>query len=415
MKSRAAGGLRGRPGLQTALPLEGGFGAMGRLPRKHLWTMFGLLLAACVALLLEPANGAPGPPQRPVKNIIVMISDGCGYNHVQAASLYATGRPVSFAFQRFPVRLATKTDALAWGDGGTVAPRGYDPARAWTEFDYVKSGATDSAAAATAMATGVEAFGGAIGVSCVVDEHGVVQKDADGENAIRPVRNVLEACEELGMATGVVTSVQFAHATPAGFVAHNRARGNYEAIAREMILQSPIDLIMGCGHPRYWNGGRPTAEPIDYQYVGGEDTWAALTAGTAGADVDADHNGMPDDEWTLLQTRAEFQALAKGAAPKRVIGIPHAHGTLQQGRHRSEDAAEPFDDPLTQDVPTLAEMAAGALNVLDDDPDGLFLMIEGGAVDWAAHSNQSERMASPMPCRPSSTGWRRTATGARRC
>jgi alkaline phosphatase len=43
-------------------------------------------------------------------------------------------------------------------------------------------------------------------------------------------------------------------------------------------------------------------------------------------------------------------------------------------------------------VPTLAEMTAGALNVLDDDPDGLFLMVEGGAVDWASHNNRSERM-----------------------
>ena len=43
-------------------------------------------------------------------------------------------------------------------------------------------------------------------------------------------------------------------------------------------------------------------------------------------------------------------------------------------------------------VPTLEEMTKAALNVLDDDPDGLFLMVEGGAIDWASHKNQSGRM-----------------------
>ena len=43
-------------------------------------------------------------------------------------------------------------------------------------------------------------------------------------------------------------------------------------------------------------------------------------------------------------------------------------------------------------MPTLTEMSLAALNVLDNDPDGLYLMIEGGAVDWAAHANQSGRM-----------------------
>ncbi|MGD9084488.1 MAG: alkaline phosphatase, partial [Desulfobacterales bacterium] len=48
--------------------------------------------------------------------------------------------------------------------------------------------------------------------------------------------------------------------------------------------------------------------------------------------------------------------------------------------------------PLISSVPTLEEMTKAALNVLDDDPDGLFLMVEGGAVDWASHANQSGRM-----------------------
>ena len=55
-------------------------------------------------------------------------------------------------------------------------------------------------------------------------------------------------------------------------------------------------------------------------------------------------------------------------------------------------AAGPFVVPYTSSVPDLATMTRGALNVLDDDPDGLFLMVEGGAVDHAAHVGQSGRL-----------------------
>ncbi len=48
--------------------------------------------------------------------------------------------------------------------------------------------------------------------------------------------------------------------------------------------------------------------------------------------------------------------------------------------------------PRTESVPTLTEMALAALNILDNDPDGLYLMVEGGAVDWANHLNESGRM-----------------------
>jgi len=48
--------------------------------------------------------------------------------------------------------------------------------------------------------------------------------------------------------------------------------------------------------------------------------------------------------------------------------------------------------PFIQTIPTLEEMVRAALNILDDDPNRFFLMIEDSAVDWAAHKNQSGRM-----------------------
>ena len=213
-----------------------------------------ILIAALTAIVLLPAVCGAQPAPR---NIIVMIADGCGFYHLQAADLYAHGTPDSPLYAAFPVRLAMSTYAA----GG-----GYDAARAAEQFDYVASGATDSAAAATAMACGVKTYGGAIGV------------DADR----RPVMNVIERAEALGRATGVVTSVQISHATPAGFVAHNESRSNYAEIAAEMINESALEVIMGAGHPEYDNNGRPREGEADYRYVGGEATWAALRAGTAG-------------------------------------------------------------------------------------------------------------------------------------
>ena len=48
------------------------------------------------------------------------------------------------------------------------------------------------------------------------------------------------------------------------------------------------------------------------------------------------------------------------------------------------------ETPSYDTIPHLSEMAAAALNMLDNDPDGFFLMIEGGKIDWAGHANNIE-------------------------
>jgi outer membrane protein assembly factor BamB len=193
-----------------------------------------------------------------------MISDGCGYNHVIASSLYAFGRADGWAYQKFPVRLAMATFPYQGS---------YDPARAWTEFAYVKKGATDSAAAATAMACGVKTYNGAIGV---------------GPDKQR-VRNILEKAEVRGLATGVVSSVPFSHATPAGFLVHNEGRGNYDEIALSM-LNSRAEVIMGAGHPYYDDNAQRREKP-KFAYIG-ENEWEKLSKGMMASDADGD--GRPE-------------------------------------------------------------------------------------------------------------------------
>lgn len=320
---------------------------------------------AAVVLILGCESTSRQSTQVRAENVIIMISDGCGYNHVDAASFYQYGRTGAQVYERFPVKLGMAT---------FMHEQSYDTEKAWSDFDYVSKSknCTDSAAAATAMSAGLKTYKGTIGLD---------------PNKV-PVKHAIEFAEQCGKATGVVTTVQFCHATPAGFTAHNKNRDNYDEIAMEMIYKSPLEVIMGCGHPEYDNDGEPN-EKKDYKYVGGKEAWEDLKDGTASGG-DADGDGSPD-EWTVVQNCDDIRALVQGPTPKRVIAIAKKRKTLQQERS-GKAKARPFEVPFNGEVPTLAEMAAAAINILDDDPDGFFLMIEGGAVDWASHDNQSGRV-----------------------
>jgi len=287
------------------------------------------VLAVMLSVTTVSASPTDAPKKPAAKNVIIMIADGRGFNHVTAASYYETGELDRQVYNRFPFRFAMSTYEVYRPTDSNYAlcnGRGYDPALAWGSFDWVMDCYTDSAAAATAMATGTKTYDGGIGV------------DINGD----PVKNIVEAAEAKGKATGAITSVPFNHATPAGFVAHNKSRSKYKDIGDEMILKSGADVIMGAGHPWYDADGILMSVPDDY-YIRMA-TWDALVAGTAGGDADGDGDADP---WTLIQTRAEFQALMSGPTPDRVLGTAQVYQTLQQGR--SGDAfADPYVVPRSR-------------------------------------------------------------------
>ncbi len=345
----------------------------GKSLRHSLYVGLALVLSA--SLLAGQAFGWsencfwPSPWQKPkphqprVKNIVILIGDGMGYNQVEAGNYWAYGFPRSAVYQRFSRQFGMSTYSAN-------NPDGYDPAQAWTVFDYILNAPTDSASAATAMSTGVKNYDGTIGV------------DVD----YQPLVHLMAKAERAGKATGVVTSVEFSHATPAAFVAHNESRNNYTALALEMIRDSATDVVIGCGHPEFDDNGQPRANP-SFSYIGA-DSWDILVNGVPCAD--ADGNGSPD-AWTLVEDVRDFKRLTRGQTPKRVCGVPRVYSTLQQSRG-GDAYADPFVVPLTRNLPTLAELSVGALNVLDADKDGFVVMIEGGAIDWAGHANQSGRL-----------------------
>src|SRR5262249_55164201 len=79
--------------------------------------------------------------------------------------------------------------------------------------------------------------------------------------------------------------------------------------------------------------------------------------------------------------------------PQKLIGIARSFNSTQVNRAGAAPATEaPYSVPRKEDVPSLRTMVQGALNILDRDPQGMFLVIEGGAVDRAEHANDLGRM-----------------------
>lgn len=320
------------------------------------------------------------------KNIIFFIGDGMGYNHILSANYFEFGHDNAQPFEQpdwTHVGMATYPAVISQGEGEPVFSNGYSPRLAWLDPQYALVDYTDSGAGGTALATGRKTYNRSIGIG------------VKGDTLV----NVSHAAKALGKSVGVVSSVPLSHATPASFAAHNSDRSHYEQIARYMIFNTRFDLIMGAGNPDFSDDGK--ASENNDRYVGGRELWNQLKANDGRTEyqvegqtlrlLDADGNGQADP-WTVIQTREEFRNMASGKAPSRVLGIPQVNSTLAQGRTRAENEQLPFTRPLSQNVPTLEEMTRAALNVLGQNPKGFFVMIEGGAIDWASHDNDLGRI-----------------------
>ncbi|MEI6455600.1 MAG: alkaline phosphatase [bacterium] len=345
-------------------------------------------------VLFLPLHAFSQPNNSPVhrKNIILIIGDGMGFNAEKATEFYLGKKMV---WESFPVMLAVATYAASVDDNepadqmGGKSSVGYDPVAAWKDTAYLRRNATESSAAATTMATGFKTYNKSIGIGMKSDT----------------LKNLVEIAKSLGKSAGVVSSVPFSHATPAGFVTHNRSRSKYTEIARDMILKSRCDVIMGTGNPAFDNDGRSLVKKWETtEYVGDSSLWAQLVKGSGKQTrfvferrdykvKDCNGDGLADP-WTVVQNLDDFKSLEQGVTPVRVLGCPEVHSALQMARAAGKgetNDSPPFVTPYIKDIPTLAGMALGAINVLDNNPRGFFLMIEGGAIDWAEHNSQKGR------------------------
>ncbi len=363
---------------------------------------FVLLLTSliCFGTLLSDVYGEEA--KGPAKNVILMIGDGAGYPCWIATAMFQgkfdaqTSRTqlvvdepgwLHLAASTYPLSLSTKPRRSGEQDPEVV----YDPEKAWDRvvgYSWLVKTATDSAGAGTAISTGRKTYNNAINWS-------------DWDQPLEPT--LVEIAKSLGKSTGVVTSVQWSHATPATLGgAKVPKRDDYETIARQMLSSGVLDVIMGAGHPQYDNNGQPLPEDKhDYRYVGGRDIWQSLEAARA-------QPGGTYLGFRPVVTKEEFAALCSGETPPKVVGTAAVGSTLQASRVSpqpleigtqagpTEPELPPFVDPMNTEVPTLATMVCAALHVLGKNPNGFFLMVEGGAIDWANHANRPDRMIEEM-------------------
>jgi alkaline phosphatase len=293
------------------------------------------------------------------KNIILMIGDGMGENQAVVTSMFLYGTSNGLEFQKFPKILYMSTYPAKIKNNQKFSLY-YNSERAYKDFNYLLEYYTDSAPAATAMSSGVKSYDGAIGV------------DLDS----LPVEHLIQFAKRKGYSCGVVTSVPLSHATPAGFIANNVSRNNYEQIANQMF-DSDLDLIIGCGHPEYDNNGDLTSK-TNYKYVGGKETWEKIINGQT--------------KWKFIENKEDFKKFSEGNAPSNLLGIPKVFETLQVNRDKKNKELKPYDTPLNSNLPDLATLSLVALNSLHNKKNGFFVMIEGGAIDWACHSNDTVRL-----------------------
>ena len=387
-----------------------------------------LILGAVSSELFSTAAAAPPVAISGVKNIIIIINDGAGPTVYDATRLYL-GKPLAVdgaAFRKvfmstYPLRpdgtannipgSKTQDPATVYASAkfwdttpvaGLSTVAGYSmPAGAQAGFtqiagplypagfagyEFSRFAHPDSANTASAIASGIKSYNNAINV------------DGAGE-AQTSIVDLIEAARVAGKNTGVVSTVQFADATPAALGgAHNVTRSDHLAIAREMFASGKLDVIGGTGNPDFDDDGKPRTP--SYKWIAPE-LWADLKAGT-------NQSGANAQKWTLVQDSAAIDAMArKPSRLKKLAMIVKGDSSTQFNRTniiKRADGTTPIDatedrvygTPLKATVPSQAEMTLAALNTLDQDGKGFYLMSEAGAVDRAEHANNSARMIEEM-------------------
>lgn len=197
---------------------------------------------------------------------------------------------------------------------------------------------TDSASSATAMSSGIKTYNAAIGV----------------DNDKSKVKTVLESAKEKGKSTGLVATSEITHATPASFGAHDEHRKNMNAIADdyydELINgEHKVDVLLG--------GGTDLFDRTDRNLI----------------------EEFQKDGYSFASTKEELNS----DKSDKILGLFAPRGL-------------PKMIDRTEEIPSLEEMTKSAIERLNKDQDGFFLMVEGSQIDWAGHDNDIVGAMSEM-------------------
>ena len=267
-------------------------------------------------LLILPAQARKKQQEPPTpKYVFYMIGDGMGFNEVFGAQNYnqVTGDgPKYINFTQFPVRTVITTFSAS-------------------------SLVTDSAAAGTALSSGIKTYNGAIGVD---ENH-------------NPVNSICYWAHEKGFGTGIATTVGVNHATPAAFFGHADNRNEYDKLATQLIEADFIDFAAGGG---FLNEARKTGR--DSKYF---------------------ENKAKESGIAVLHGKDQFKGLANHQGRVLCFNVDPDRTELKYAMDQ-----KPGDTNLSDFVTAGIDYLYG--HFADK---GFFFMVEGGQIDGAGHGNDA--------------------------
>ncbi|MEP4532126.1 MAG: alkaline phosphatase [Cyclobacteriaceae bacterium] len=263
-----------------------------------------LLLLALICSC-QPAQTDLETPAVP-RNVILLIGDGTGLSQISSAFYYKETKP---NYARFPFIGLIRTSSS-------------------------KEDITDSAAGATAFASGVKTYNRAIGVA----------------DDTTQVKTLVEIVSPQGIKTGLISTSAIQHATPACFYAHVKHRKRYEEIAVSMIY-SDVDFFAGGGR-QYFNKRKDGKNLL----------------------LDLDASGFGVDTTAL----GDFENI-KGHSKMAYL--------------LAEEHMEPVAKGRGDFLPRAAELG---IQFLTKDGGNFFMMVEGSQIDFAGHQNDTEYLISEL-------------------
>lgn len=295
------------------------------------------------------------------KNVILFVGDGMGLSTVTAARIFAgqklglKGEGHQLAFEKFPFLALSKT--------------------------YSANQQTpDSAPTMSAMMTGVKTNGGMISVN-----QSVAPKERDASLVAKgSMETLLESAEKKGLATGIVTTTRITHATPAATYAHTSNR-NWENdaqlpkttkltdIAAQLIAHYPgkagdgIEVVLGGGRKNFLPN---TSKDPEYKHKTGKRK--------DGRNLITEYQAKTGAEF--VWNKVQFDAI-NPKKTKRLLGLFEPSHMKYEADRKQDGAGEP----------SLAEMTSKAIDVLNNNHQGYFLMVEAGRIDHAHHAGNAYR------------------------